>query len=191
MDCLDGGRSPVFDPLPRASALNAKVLLGLGPERLVELLLELAEGDPAIKRQLKLAVATGSSAQDAAAQVRQRLATIQRSRTFLEREQRKAMVKDLTSQLEAITGPIAKEEPSIALELMWAFLALGGNVLGRCDDSSGMVGDIFRDAMGQLGALATAARPETLALAERTFVVRACAPVDREGWPSGGGASQW
>ena len=142
--------------MPRASALNAKVLLALGPERLVELLLELAEGDPAIKRQLKLAVATGSSAQDAAAQLRQRLATIQRARTFLEREQRKAMVKELTGQLEAITGPIAKGEPAIALELLWAFLALGENVLGRCDDSSGMVGDIFREAMRRLGARATA-----------------------------------
>lgn len=157
--------------MPRSSALNPKVLLALGPERLAELLLELAEGDPAIKRRIKLAVATGSSAQDAAAQVRQRLATIKRSRTFLEREARKAMVKELTTQLEAISGPIAEAEPATALALLWEFLALGENVHGRCDDSGGSVGDIFRAAMRRLGSLASAVGPEPLALAERTFAV--------------------
>jgi hypothetical protein len=155
--------------MPRTPSLNAKVLLALGPERLVELLLELAEGDPAIKRQLKLAVATGTSARDGAAQVRQRLDTIQRSRTFLEHDKRRAMVKELTTHLEAITGPIAKAEPAIALVVLWDFLALGANVLGRCDDSGGMVGELFREAMRRLGPLATAVRPEPLALAEQTF----------------------
>jgi hypothetical protein len=46
--------------MPRSPTLNAKMLLALGPERLVELLLELAEGDPAIRRQLRLAPALGA-----------------------------------------------------------------------------------------------------------------------------------
>lgn len=155
--------------MPRSSALDAKALLALGPERLTELLLELAASDPAIKRQLKLAVASSSSPQAAAAQVRQRLATIGRSRRFLEREQRQLIRKDLTAQLDAITGAIAQGDPTAALELLWQFLALGDNVLGRCDDSSGLIGDIFRDAIRQLGPTASAARPEPLALAEQVF----------------------
>lgn len=155
--------------MPRSSALDAKALLALGPERLTELLLELAARDPAIKRQLKLAVASSSSPQDAAAQVRQRLATIGRSRRFLEREQRQLIRKDLTAQLDAITGPIAQGDPAAALDLLWQFLELGDNVLGRCDDSSGLIGDIFRDAIRQLGPIATAAKPELLALAEQVF----------------------
>lgn len=155
--------------MPRTSALDAKALQALGPERLTELLLELAASDPAIKRQLKLAVATTSSPQDAAAQVRQRLATIGRSRRFLEHEQRQLIRKDLTAQLNAITGPIAQGDPAAALALLWQFLELGDNVLGRCDDSSGMIGDIFREAIRQLGPIATAAKPEPLALAEQVF----------------------
>jgi hypothetical protein len=157
--------------MPRSSALDAKALLALGPERLTELLLELAASDPAIKRQLKLAVASSSSPQDAAAQVRQRLVTISRSRRFLERDQRQLIRKDLTAQLDAITGPIAQGDPAAALELIWQFLELGDNVLGRCHDSSGLIGDIFRDAIRQLGPIAVAAKPEPLALAEQVFEV--------------------
>ncbi|MEB3157347.1 MAG: hypothetical protein VKO26_07935 [Cyanobacteriota bacterium] len=155
--------------MPRAAALTAKDLLALGPDRLAALLLELAEADPAIKRQLKLAVASASGSTDAAAQVRQRLATIRRSRRFLERDQRKALFKDLSLQLEAISGPVATSDPSVALALLWEFLALGNNVLARCDDSSGLLGDLFREAKRQLGTVALAARPEPLALAERVF----------------------
>lgn len=155
--------------MPRSSALDAKALLALGPERLTELLLELAASDPAIKRQLKLAVVTSSSPQEAAAQVRQRLVTIARSKRFYERDQRQPIRKDLTAQLDAITGPIAQGDPAAALELIWQFLELGDNVLGRCHDSSGLIGDIFREAIRQLSPIAAAAKPEPLALAEQVF----------------------
>ena len=113
-----GPDHPGVSPLmPRTSALDAQALLALGAERLTELLLELAASDPAIKRQLKLAVATTTSPQDAAAQVRQRLATIGSSRRFLEREKRQLIRKDLTAQLDAITGPIAQGDPAAALAL--------------------------------------------------------------------------
>jgi hypothetical protein len=114
-------------------------------------------------------VASASGSTDAAAQVRQRLATIRRSRRFLERDQRKALFKDLSLQLEAISGPVATSDPSVALALLWEFLAVGNNVLARCDDSSGLLGDLFREAKRQLGTVALAARPEPLALAERVF----------------------
>ena len=156
-------------PVPRSPALTSQTLIALGPECLAELLLELAGSDPAIKRRIRLAVANATSPQDAAAQVRQRLATIARSRSFLEREQRRAVLKELTLQLEAITGPIAQAEPRAARELLWQFLELGNNVLGRCDDSSGLLGDVFRQAMGQLGRLTEAAPPDPAPLAEQVF----------------------
>ena len=108
-------------PVPRSSALNTQTLIALGPECLAELLLELAGSDPAIKRRIRLAVANATSPYEAAAQVRQRLVTIARSRSFLN---------------------------------------LGNNVLGRCDDSSGLLGDVFRQAMGQLGRITEAAQPD-------------------------------
>ena len=156
-------------PVPRSSALNTQTLIALGPECLAELLLELAGSDPAIKRRIRLAVANATSPYEAAAQVRQRLATIARSRSFLEREQRREVLKELTLQLEAITGPIAQAEPAAARELLWQFLELGNNVLGRCDDSSGLFGDLFRQAMGQLARLTEAAPLDPATLAEQVF----------------------
>ncbi|MFZ9754234.1 MAG: DUF6880 family protein [Cyanobium sp.] len=155
--------------MPRSSSLNAQVLIALGPERLAELLLELAGSDPAIKRRIRLAVAQATSPQEAAAQVRQRLATIARSQGFLEREKRRGVLQELGLQLEAITGPIAQAEPLAARELLWQFLELGNNVLGRCDDSSGLMGDLFRQAMGELGRITEAAQPNPPTLAEEVF----------------------
>lgn len=155
--------------VPRSPALKTQALIALGPERLAELLLELADSDPAIKRRIRLAVANATSPQDGVAQVRQRLATIARSRSFLEREQRRAVQQELTLQLEAITGPIAQAEPAAARELLWQFLELGNNVLGRCDDSSGVLGDLFRQAMAQLGRLTEATPPDPATLAEMVF----------------------
>jgi hypothetical protein len=155
--------------VPRSPALTSQTLIALGPERLAELLLELAGSDPAIKRRIRLAVANATSPQDAVAQVRQRLGTIGRSRSFLERQQRRAVLQELTLQLEAITGPIAQAEPAAARELLWQFLELGNNVLGRCDDSSGLLGDVFRQAMAQLGRLTEAAPPDPATLTEQVF----------------------
>lgn len=112
-------------PVPRSSSLTTQVLIALGPERLAKLLLELAGSDPAIKRRIRLAVAQATSPQEAAAQVRQRLATIARSQGFLEREKRRAVLQELGLQLEAIIGPIAQGEPLAARELLWQFLELG------------------------------------------------------------------
>jgi len=164
-----GALFPGSLPVPPSPAQNPQTLIALGPERLAELLLELAGSDPAIKRRIRLAVANATSPQDAVALVRQRLATIARSRSFLEREQRRAVLQELTLQLEAITGPIAQAEPRAARELLWQFLELGNNVLGRCDDSSGLLGDVFRQAMGQLGRLTEAAPPDPAPLAEQVF----------------------
>ena len=61
--------------VPRSAALTSQALIGLGPERLAELLLELAGSDPALKRRIRPALANATSPHDAVAQVRQRLGT--------------------------------------------------------------------------------------------------------------------
>lgn len=155
--------------MPRRSILDRQSLIALGPERLADLLLELAGNDAALKRQLRLAVASGTSPADAAALVRERLAAIQRSRTFLDWQKIKPLAKDLASQRLAITGPIARQDPAIALALLWEFLAVGNSVLSRCDDSNGVIGGLFREACRQLGPLAQAAQPDPGALALQVF----------------------
>jgi hypothetical protein len=52
---------------------------------------------------------------------------------------------------------------------MWRFLDLAEPVLNRVDDSNGTVGDVFRAACNDLGAIASAATPDPARLAERVF----------------------
>lgn len=147
------------------TTLNAKNLETLGAPALAELLIEISTGSAAAKRRLRLALAGGQGAKEAAAEIRKRLATIRKSRAHVGYRQRKALADDLTSQARAIVEQVAPSNPAEALDLLWQFLGLANSVFDRCDDSSGTVIGIFRDACARLGTLAEAAEitPERLA----------------------------
>ncbi len=149
--------------------LNAKNLEALGAERLAALLIEVATGDAAIKRRLRLALAGEASPADAAREVGKRLATITRSRSFIEWHKVKPLVADLEAQHRAIVDLVAPRDPAAALDLMWRFTACGESVLARSDDGSGRLGEIFRAAAADIGMLASAARIDPVALADRAF----------------------
>ena len=151
------------------TTLNAKNLEALGAERLAELLIEISTGDAAIKRRLRLELAGAASPAEAAREVRKRLASIARGRSFIDWEKRKAFVADLQAQRRAIIEQVAKHDPGEALDLLWQFTALAGPVFERCDDSSGAVIGEFRAACRDLAEIAATARPDPRALADRTF----------------------
>ena len=149
--------------------LNAKNLEALGAARLAELLLELSNGDAAAKRQLRLALAAGSSVEEAAQEVRKRLASIARSGTYIDWRKRKTLVSDLQAQHRAITGPIAAADAAIALDLLWRYLDLADGLLARSSDSTGTLADLFGAAMADVVPLAAAAGADPLALADHLF----------------------
>ena len=149
--------------------LNAKNLEALGTRRLAELLLEIGTGNAAIKRRLRLELASVEGAAAVAGEVRKRLSTIARSRSFVDWQNRRALVGDLETQRCAIVEKVARHDPVEGLELMWRFLALAGSVLERCDDSDGTVSDVFDRAAGDLGEIASAAKPAPATLADDAF----------------------
>lgn len=151
------------------TTLNATNLEALGAARLAELLIEISTGDAAIKRRLRLELAGAASPAEAAREIRKRLATIAKARSFIDWQKHSAFIADLEAQRRAILDKVAKGDPTEALDLMWRFMTLAGPVFERCDDSNGTVGDVFRAACEDLGGLATAARPDTAGLADRAF----------------------
>ena len=151
--------------------LNAKNLEALGAGRLAELLIEISTGDGAAKRRLRLELAGAAGPAEVAREVRKRLATVGRSRTFVDWRKRKALVDDLQNQRAAIVEKVAPRDPGEALDLMWRFLAIADSVLERCDDSSGLVYEIFRFACEDLGEIAKAGKPDPATLADRAFNV--------------------
>ena len=97
------------------------------------------------------------------------MSAISRSRTFVDWQNRRALVEDLETQRRAIVDHVAKTDPKEALELMWSFMGLASSVFARCDDSSGTVIGIFHEGVSDLERLAEAAKGDATELADRTF----------------------
>jgi Family of unknown function (DUF6880) len=149
--------------------LNAKNLETLGAQRLAELLIEISAGDGLAKRRLRLELAGAESPGEVAKEVHKRLTMIARSRSFVDWQNRRALVDDLETQRRAIAGQVAKFNPAEALDLMWRFLALANSIFERCDDNSGTVVGIFHSAVGDLGEIAMAAKANPEKLADEAY----------------------
>jgi len=154
---------------PTKPAFSAQSLEALGALRLAEILVELGEGDATIKRRLKLELAGVAGPEEAAREIAKRLATIGRSRSFVEWHNTKAFAADLDQQRKAIVGQISKASPALALDLMWRLFDLADSVFARCDDSNGVITNVFRTAVGDLGSIAIAAKVDADTLAGNVF----------------------
>lgn len=149
--------------------LNAGNLEALGAARLAALLIEISSGDAAAKRRLRLELAGTQGPAEVAREVRKRLATIARSRSFVEWQNQRALAGDLETQRRAIVEQIARHDPAEGLDLLWQFLALANPLFERCDDSNGTVIAVFHAACDDLGPVAGAAGAGPEALADRAF----------------------
>ncbi|MGI8570939.1 MAG: DUF6880 family protein [Methylocella sp.] len=155
--------------MPSKKTLNAKNLESLGAQRLAELLIEVSTSNAAVKRRLRLELAGSQSPGELAKEIRKRLTTIARSRTFVDWQNRRTLIDDLEAQRRAIVNQIANTDPSESHELMWRFMALANSIFERCDDSSGMVIGVFHTACRDLGEIALAAQVDPEELAGRVF----------------------
>ena len=151
------------------TALNAKNLEALGLERLAELLVEISVGNAAAKRRLRLELASARSPTELAKEVRKRLTIIARSRSFVHWQGMRSLADDLDNQRRAVVETVAEADPAEALDLLWRFMALVPSVLERCDDSSGTVIGVFRDACSGMGEVALKAKADPTSLADRAF----------------------
>jgi len=148
---------------------DSKCIAALGAERLAQILFELAEGDAAIKRRLRLELASSVGADQVAGEIRKRLATIAKSRSLIDWHKMHAFVQDLEAQRQAIVTHVAPNQPSEAFDLLWQFLGLAPAIHERCDDSNGIVGGIMSEALEDLGRAAQTAKPASDMLAEKVF----------------------
>ena len=151
------------------TTLNARNLALLGTERLAELLLELATGDAAAKRRLRLELVGRTGGGGVAAEVRKRLASIAKSRSFLDWRKVKPLAQDLELQRTAIMAHVSPTRPAEAFDLLWRLIELAPSIYERCDDSNGTIGTIIALASTDLGGVAAQAKLEPHDLAERIF----------------------
>ncbi|MCU0222765.1 MAG: hypothetical protein MUF27_01565 [Acidobacteria bacterium] len=121
-------------------------LAGLGAERLAEALLDWAGRDAAIDEAVELMIEEGDP-QGLAAALRGRIAALARDGgDFVRYGGSFPLAHAQRDLLAAIRERVLPHEPAAAFELADAFLRTDTAVLERTEDSSGVVGDEFRDA---------------------------------------------
>lgn len=152
-----------------AKTLNAKNLEALGAQRLAELLIEISTGSAAHKQRLRLELAGSQSIADVAREIRKRLISLQRAKTFINWRKVKAAKKDLETQRIAILDKVAAEDTREAFDLMWQFLGLADSIFERSDDGSGTLVAIFHQACADAGRLAKGAGLGDDVLADKIF----------------------
>jgi hypothetical protein len=154
--------------MPSETTLNAKNLAALGAERLAELLLDVTAGDAAAKRRLRLELASRAGG-DVAGEIRKRLVSIARSRSYVDWRKVKELARDLETQREAIDAHVAATSPGEAFDLLWRMLEMAPSIYERCDDSNGAIGSVIASARDDLGAISAKAGKPVGALADRVF----------------------
>ncbi|MBX5163501.1 MULTISPECIES: DUF6880 family protein [unclassified Rhizobium] len=151
------------------TTLNAKNLEPLGAQRLAELLIEISTGSAAHKRRLRMELAGNHGSVEIAREVRKRLASIARARTFINWHKVKALKSDLETQRKTITESVAADNPEEAFELIWQFLALADSIFERSNAGSESLIQSFRQACEDAGAIAASAKIEIDVLADKVF----------------------
>jgi hypothetical protein len=151
------------------TTLNAKNLEALGAERLAELLIEISTGSAAHKRRLRMELAGNHSSSEVAREVRKRLSSIARAKTFIDWRKVKATKTDLETQRKIIVETIAPHDPVEAFDLIWQFLTIADPLFGRSDDGSGSLIQSFHQAGTDAGSIAQAAKIDADVLAEKVF----------------------
>lgn len=149
--------------------LNAQNLEALGAARLAILLLELADGDAQTKRRLRLELASQSGGSDVADQVRKRIATIGKSKSYVDWNKIRPLADDLRMQHRAIVDHVARDDPAGGFDLLWRLIGLVPSIHERCDDSNGTIGGLFSDALADLPPLAVAGKLPVGTLVDMVF----------------------
>jgi len=155
--------------VPNQKSVTAGNLETLGTRRLADLLAERSQDDPSLKRRLAYELAAQAGAEAVAADIGQRLSSLKRAPTFVGWQECRAFVKDLDVLRQMILEKVAEDRPQLALDLLWRFMALAGPTFERVDDSNGKLGEVFRAACNDLGAVAAKGSADPIGLANQVF----------------------
>ncbi|MCL7999711.1 hypothetical protein M8994_15805 [Brucella sp. 21LCYQ03] len=151
------------------TTLNAKNLEALGAERLAELLIEISTGNANHKRKLRMELAGNSSSAELAREVRKRLGSIARGRSWIGWRKIKSFKADLENQRNTILEKIAPSDPEEGFELIWQFLSLADQIFERSDDGNGTLLESFHAANEDAGHIATLAKISNERLVEKIY----------------------
>jgi thioesterase domain-containing protein len=143
-------------------------LASLGAPALAAALVEHAEGDPILRKKLRMLLAGTEGPAKLAAELAKRIQTIGRSRSVVDWEKAKALARELDHIRTTLRTTLAVQRPDVAIERLWDFIGIADRVLARVADGASIIEDVFGAALDDLGQL-IAADPDrdTAALVRR------------------------
>ncbi|MDH5298684.1 MAG: hypothetical protein OEV91_06655 [Desulfobulbaceae bacterium] len=130
-------------------------LIALGPEKLTDALLAMADRSDEVEATVERLVATP---QETVKRFKAKLAGLQRSRRFIDWRKAGAFARELVGLLADLDEGI--EDGKTGVELVARFFECDRAVFERCDDSNGTLGEIFRYDASKLFARFAAACPD-------------------------------
>jgi len=147
--------------------LNKQNLERLGAEKLAELVMELVQGSAALQRRARMELSAAQGPKEIASDVRKRLASLRRSKSWIDWRKQRVLIKDLDALLDMIENKIAPHDANEAFELAWTFLTVAPALYERTDDSNGAIGDEMSFAVRLIEKIAPEVQLDAEVLAER------------------------
>mgnify|MGYP006951095696 CR=1 FL=1 len=140
-------------------------LIGLGAERLAEILVGVADTRADLKRRLRMELAAEQGPAPLAAEIDKRLNAFETSRGQITWRQRPAFIRDLDALRDLIVARLAKLDGSAAIERLWRFMDTARQSERRYRERNGEMEGVYERAAADLGELlATAAAGPAAAL---------------------------
>lgn len=141
---------------PTAASLKkvtAENLVGLGAERLAEILVGVAATRPEVKRRLRMELAAEQGADHLILEIDKRLGSLATSKSKVSWRQRPTFVRDLDGLRALIAERLASLDRAAALSRLWPFMDVARRVGLRVRDRDGTLAAVFEQAAGDIGAL--------------------------------------
>lgn len=139
--------------MARGKTITPDTLKTLGVKRLAEVLAEACESDAALRRKVGILLAAQEGGGKLEQALTKRIATLARSRKFLDWREAPTLAAELTALREGIVAELGASDPRAAMEQLWRFLGIAQVTVERVDDSSGAIGEVFHDAAVDLGGM--------------------------------------
>ena len=120
-------------------------LKSLGVDRLSDLLFEIADKDEAVEKRLLIATASDA---ERLAKVRAQISGLKRTKKFYDWRS----IRRLSEKIEILIEAIGQLEVPAkkGFQLVVSFYETDNAVYGNCDDSSGVIGDLYKFDAGNL-----------------------------------------
>lgn len=132
--------------MARKPALNEDALAKLGVAKLSKLIIDEAGRNPTFRKLVSATLAAAKGPEAVAVVVDKRLASLERTKGFVDWGKAKEFATDLANTVGFIVSEIGGVDADGALDRLVRFLMTAKQVLNRIDDSSGRIQSVYGDA---------------------------------------------